>query len=46
MSLDLYNALNSSPVLSQNNTYTATAWLTPQSILLARFMKIGVQLDF
>jgi hypothetical protein len=44
VSLDLYNAFNASPVLSQNNNYAA--WQRPTSILTARFAKISAQLDF
>jgi hypothetical protein len=43
--IDLYNVLNSNAVLSQNNTY-GPVWLQPNSILLARFVKVGVQFDF
>jgi hypothetical protein len=43
-SVDIYNALNSNAVLSQNNNYGA--WLRPTFILLARFAKLGVQFDF
>lgn len=43
-SLDVYNALNVDAVLTVNNAYAT--WLRPQSIMLARFAKIGVQLDF
>ena len=48
ISLDMYNALNSNPVLSYNQTYrpTATTWLTPTSVLAARVMKIGASIDF
>jgi hypothetical protein len=49
VSLDLYNALNSSAVLSENGTYTnatATGWRVPTSIVTARFAKISVQFDF
>ena len=42
--LDLYNAFNANPVLTQNNNYAT--WQVPQSILLARFAKISVQFDF
>ena len=48
ISLDMYNALNSAPVLTYNQTYspvTAT-WLTPTSVLAARVMKIGASIDF
>jgi hypothetical protein len=44
INFDLYNALNSSAVLTLNNNYAT--WLVPQSIVLARFAKISVQLDF
>ena len=46
--LDLYNALNSSAVLTYNNTYspTSTTWLTPTSVLTARLAKISAQIDF
>jgi hypothetical protein len=43
--LDVYNALNSSAVLAYNQTY-GTSWLTPQSVMVARFAKISAQLDF
>ena len=53
VNLDLYNALNSNPVVAVNNTYNAVpapkpsgAWLAPQSILTARFVKISVNIDF
>jgi hypothetical protein len=43
--LDLFNALNSSVVTSQNNTF-GPRWLTPAGILQARLVKVSVQLDF
>ena len=43
--LDVYNALNSSAVLAYNQTY-GTSWLTPQSVLVARFAKVSAQFDF
>jgi hypothetical protein len=48
LNFDLYNATNSNTVLTHNNTYSPTAatWLTPNSILQARFFKIGAQFDF
>jgi hypothetical protein len=42
--LDLYNALNVSPVLTQNNNFAA--WLQPQSILTARFVKVSLRVEF
>ena len=42
--LDIYNALNSSAVLTENTTYTD--WLRPTEILIARFFKFSVQFDF
>jgi hypothetical protein len=43
--LDVFNLLNSSAVLSYNQTY-GTSWLTPQAILVARFAKVSAQFDF
>jgi hypothetical protein len=43
-SLDIYNALNVDTVMTVNNAYAT--WLRPQSIMLARFAKLGVQFDF
>jgi hypothetical protein len=43
-SLDIYNALNGNAILTQSPAYAT--WLRPDSILLARFFKVGVQLDF
>ena len=44
-SIDLYNALNVSTILAQNNTFGA-AWLQPTSIMPARFAKVSLQFDF
>jgi hypothetical protein len=46
--VDIYNLLNANPVLTYNQTYspTSTTWLTPTSVLAARFMKISVNIDF
>ena len=44
VSVDIFNVFNSNPVLSQSNAYAD--WQTPQEILLARFVKVGVQFDF
>jgi hypothetical protein len=45
---DVYNIANSAAVLTYNQTFspTTTTWLRPQSVLQARFVKIGAQIDF
>ena len=43
-SLDLYNSLNVDTVLTLNNAYAT--WQRPQSVMLARFAKVGMQFDF
>jgi hypothetical protein len=43
--LDLYNLLNANTVLGQNNVFGPN-WQRPQSILAARFAKVGLQLEF
>ncbi len=43
-SVDLYNALNSSPVSTQSDAFAS--WQRPQAILNARFAKVVMQLDF
>ena len=42
---DLYNMLNANTVLSQVTTYGPN-WLRPSSILAARLVKFGMQLDY
>ena len=44
LNLDVYNALNVDTALTMNNAYAS--WQRPQSIILARFAKIGLQFDF
>ena len=44
-SVDVFNLLNSSAILSQNNTY-GTSWLSPTQILQGRLIKFGMQLEF
>jgi hypothetical protein len=44
INLDVYNVFNANTVLTVNNAFAT--WQRPTSILLARFAKIGVQLDF
>jgi hypothetical protein len=43
--LDLFNALNGSSVLAQNNTY-GPSWLRPTNIIQGRLVKFGGQFDF
>jgi hypothetical protein len=50
---DIYNVFNTSPVLTYNQTFvlpSATSpngsWLTPTSVLQARFVKFSAQIDF
>ena len=42
-SVDLYNALNASAILTQNTTYSTTnsAWLRPTAIMPGRLVKFG-----
>jgi Carboxypeptidase regulatory-like domain len=42
--VDVYNALNSSAVLAQNDAFGD--WQRPTEILIARFVKFSVQFDF
>ena len=44
LNVDLYNALNANPVLSENSNFGA--WRQPTAILPARFVKFSVQFDF
>jgi len=44
LNVDVYNALNSSAVLAQNDTFGD--WQRPTEILIARFVKFSVQFDF
>ena len=48
--LDIYNLTNASPVLTYNETYVPNqpvgGWLTPTSVLQARFLKFSAQFDF
>jgi len=43
--MDMYNVLNGSGVQALNTRY-GSAWQGPTAILLGRFVKFGVQLDF
>jgi hypothetical protein len=44
LNVDLYNALNSNTVLSQNNRFAV--WQRPTLILPARLVKLSAQIDF
>ena len=51
--IDVYNVLNSSTILTYNQTFNATAvaqpsaaWLAPTAVLTPRFFKISAQIDF
>jgi hypothetical protein len=45
LGVDLYNAFNSSFIPTYNQTY-GPRWLTPTSLLPARFAKLSAQFDF
>ena len=47
VALDIYNALNSSAVLTYNNTFVPGGpWLQPLTILTPRFLKLAAEIDF
>jgi hypothetical protein len=47
ISADVYNLLNSAPILSYNEAFIPNgAWLLPTSVMTARFAKLNVQFDF
>jgi hypothetical protein len=47
LALELYNAFNSSAVLTYNNTFVPDGtWLQPLTILTPRFLKLTAELDF
>ena len=47
VALDVYNSLNSSTVLSYNNTFVPNGpWLQPLTILTPRFLKISAEVVF
>jgi hypothetical protein len=43
--MDLYNVFNANPVVTQNNAFGSN-WQRPQTILPARFVKVGAQFKF
>ena len=45
--VDIFNLINSNKTLTYNQTYSPTGtWLTPQSVLSPRFVKVSAQIDF
>jgi hypothetical protein len=47
VALDVYNALNSSAVLSYNNAFVpGGTWLQPMTLLTPRLIKITAEVDF
>jgi hypothetical protein len=45
--VDFYNLLNAATPLSYNQAFIPSGpWLTPTSVLSARFLKISAQLEF
>jgi hypothetical protein len=45
--LDIFNLINSNRILTYNQTFApGGSWLTPQSVLTPRFVKISAQIDF
>ena len=46
--LDIFNILNSNPVLTYDQTFSpnTTTWLRPQSVLQPRYVKISAQINF
>jgi len=47
ISLDCYNCTNADTPLTFNQTFVPGGqWLTPTSIIVARFLKVGAQVDF
>jgi len=45
--IDIFNILNSDAILTYNQTFApGGAWLTPQSVLTPRFVKVSAQIDF
>jgi hypothetical protein len=42
--VDLYNALNANPVLSQSNAFAT--WQRPQRILNPRLVKVALPMEF
>jgi len=45
LNVDVYNALNSDAILTQQNAY-GTAWTRPLTVIQPRFVKFGARWDF
>jgi hypothetical protein len=45
---DIYNILNSNPVLTYNNAFIPNGgpWLVPTNVLQSRFLKFSASFDF
>jgi hypothetical protein len=44
LGIDIFNLLNSSPVTAMNNSFAV--WQQPSEVLISRFARLGVQIDF
>jgi hypothetical protein len=45
--VDIFNLLNAAPGLSYNQNFIpGGAWLTPTTVMTARFAKFSAQIDF
>ena len=46
--LDVFNILNSNPVLTYNQSFSPTTqtWLRPNSVLQPRYVKVSAQINF
>jgi len=45
-SIDVFNILNRGDINTLNTSYTATGWLTPTQILVPRYLKFSVDINF
>ena len=44
LGVDVFNVLNSSPVVAENSSFAV--WRTPTEVLIARFVRLSMQIDF
>jgi hypothetical protein len=45
--IDIFNIINAAPGLSYNQNFIANGpWLTPTTVMTARFAKFSAQIDF